>query len=312
LVDQAREFAEIQERVYSTYADGRYEEVLSLAEEAARAFPEERWRTTYWIASMQSLLGRSDEAIATLRHGFAEGLYWPPEALLRERDFAPIRDLPAFRSLVEQCRIRWDEAQQDAEPQLRIASPRSEPRAILVALHMAGSQLDREWGHWQSAVESGVALVALQSSQADPLSGGFSWRDRSKVAEDLNWALQRAHPQFAGVQSVLVGGASEGGAVAIESALTAKPHEFTGFIGVVPSSANFDDFDSTVKEASIRGVRGYILTGEKDFGRAHLEEFHGRLSGEIACSLVVEPGQGHVYPHEFSQRLAEAIDFVLR
>jgi len=93
-----RHSAEAWEPVQPLYAAGRYAEAADLGRELLERYPDEGY-LLYNVACCESLAGRSDDAIAHLRHAIA---LWDGcrEMAAGDSDFDPIRDEPAFRELV--------------------------------------------------------------------------------------------------------------------------------------------------------------------------------------------------------------------
>lgn len=303
-------FLELQDLVFRLYREGKYEEVLEASLQAESEFPEQRPKTTYWIACMQSMLGRGDEAVGTLHSGLSDGLWWSPQRLRNESDLKLVQDHPRFQQILEACEGRMRQAQADSKPDLIMIEPETDLRASLIALHMAAGNARDTAPRWESAASLGLRIGVLQSSQIDSWEGA-SWLDRSLALQEVDWALKRMREEATDSRPLLIGGASQGGAVAVEAALTGRPVAFTGFIVIVPSLPRIEELDAVLHQAALRRVRGWILTGDHDYARSQIEQFHEQVSKKINCRLVVEPGLVHDYPPTLPERLREAVSYVL-
>ena len=94
-----REAPELWDPVRPLYEAGRYDEAADLGGEILAAHPEQGF-LYFNVACCESLAGRVDDAIDHLREVIAmwEGAR---EMAKHDSDFDPIRDVPAFRELID-------------------------------------------------------------------------------------------------------------------------------------------------------------------------------------------------------------------
>jgi len=314
---EAKNWAEIQDRVITLYGQGRLREALEAANSAAEIFPERATRTSYWRACLYSLLGETQEALAILEKAVANGIWWSETTLLNESDLAPIRDTPEFREIVLACKHLSAAAQEAARPQLIVLPPRkaegASPPPLLMALHSRGSDAQKFAPYWQPAADAGVVVAIPQSSQVCA-KDEFCWDDEDKAATEVTWAYEKMRDSYRFDPSRLVlAGASQGGRIAITAALKGDPFQSRGFIAVVPAVRDIEGFVVLVDKAAARGIKGYIITGDRDQfyqGACRLQD--AMEKNGLLCKLDVRPGMGHRFPPDFSDTLLRALDFILK
>ncbi len=312
VLERCKAFQGFQKRLFALYAQERYQEALVLSEEAAQRFPEYANRLFFWIVCLQSRLGRVDQAIQTLRKALQQGHWWSTRRLLGDPDLKPLRERPEFQDILVACQHRYEEAQRSAEPALIIVEPKTsrKPPPLLLALHGAGSMIMEEAVYWLSAVEAGWLLALPQSSQVFD-AGTFAWKDSEKAEREVQAAYEHICDTLVfDTNRVILAGFSQGGALAISLALKGKIPT-VGFLAVAPAFREKEVARLPMRSAGKRGIRGYVLTGEKDFGLPRIKEFNRKARAEgLECKLSVEPGLGHGFPEEFAEKLMEGLAFL--
>jgi predicted esterase len=308
-----RAFHAVAEEVFALHEAGRYRDALAKVADVSAAYPERAEKTAYWRACFHALLGEPEMAIGVLEVGIARGLWWAPDMLARDPDLAGLRERADFAEIVKLSEIRLEAARADARPALQVERPDSpdESSPLLIALHWRGSNPEDLNDRWGAATTLGVTVACPRSSQQLGMNS-YGWDDRELAQREIAEAYRtlESSERFDPSQ-VIVGGLSQGGAVALSLALTSEIVPARGFIAVVPAIRHAE-LDEAVTVAARRGVRGWLLTGERDYGRADAEALHKKLVGAgVACRLEVVPGMEHDLPDDFEARLPERIDFVL-
>ncbi len=306
-------FRAVADRVFTAHEHSHYEEALDIVREVAPLFPHRAETIVYWEACTHARLNNPSQALAALQEGLQRGLWWTPDMLRRDPDLETIRDDPAFVAIVEACEHHLSEAQATASPQLHVYQPDqpSSGSPLLIALHWRLRHLAEFIPWWLSAVEQGVVAIPRSSQQLGMHS--FGWDDRERTTTDITDAYDRlrATEQF-DAQQVILAGASQGGAVALRMALSGAPVPARGFIVVVPAIHDLDALLSDVESAVQRGVRGWVVTGELDYGRDKAISLGERLNHlGIPCHVDVVPSLGHDFPNDFARRLPSALGYVL-
>jgi predicted esterase len=105
---------------------------------------------------------------------------------------------------------------------------------------------------------------------------------------------------------VLIGGMSAGGFMSLD-VVVHNVLPVTGYVVNCPGVPS--DFEPAMADQMRqRGVRGVILTGEKDFGLAPLKELVAVFTkAGVPHRFTVIPGMGHEVPDDFPARLAAAL-----
>lgn len=309
-------FADLQERLFDLYAHGRLREALEVAAHAAERFPENTAKTSYWRACLHCCLGEADEAIAVLEDAVRHGAWWSEETLMRDSDFDSIRSTPAFQVIVRECARLHAIAQEAAGPDLLVLTPpapgRGELAPLLIALHSRGGNARTFGRFWDAVLASGIMVALPQSSQVCG-KDEFCWDNESLAESEVASTCSRvaeAHRFDPG--RVILAGASQGGRIATTMALKGDAFQSRGFIAVVPAVRGIDEIVPFIEPAARRGVKGYIITGDKDQFYQGVRRLHAAMEDRaLRCELDVRPGMGHRFPPDFPATLERAVNFIL-
>jgi dienelactone hydrolase len=312
-MERADQFEAVAQRVFALHAEQRYPEALAAAQEAGDSFPEHAARIARWTAALQCLAGEPAAALATLQAAPERGLWWPPGLLLDDADFAALRARPELTAIATACAELQRAARAAAESALVMLPPTrlSPSPPLLVALHGRWGNAPDSTVHWCAATGQGFLVALPQSSQlVGPDS--FQWDDSDQTATDLDWAWGRIRAEHAIDRArVVLGGFSQGAFRAVEHALSGAPIPARGVIAVVPSIADPTALVEGAETAADRGVRVWLLTGERDPRRGGTEALHAGLRARgVTCDLVVVGGLGHAFPSDFPSRLPSALQFL--
>jgi predicted esterase len=313
VADERERYLALNDRVFALYGEGRLAEALDVVDEESDALPGWRSRTSYWRACLLGALGRPDESLATLRSGVDAGLWWRPDWLTTDHDLEPLWDLPDFAEIVSGSERRQAAANagRPERPEVHVFRPAGEPRGLLVALHMYGVTADESAPYWRPATEEGLAVAIPESTwiQAD---GRPCWDDDEAARGDVALAVEEARAAAPRVDDLILAGASQGGMRAMEMTLRGEPMNARAFIGVVAGLADLDLLEETARAAARRGVRGWLLTGDRDAAQQAVELLHAQLrNAGLDCRIDVIPGLGHTFPQDFGVRLRAAVPFLL-
>lgn len=308
-----RAFHSVAEEVFALHEAGRYRDALAKVADVSAAYPERAEKTSYWRACLHTLLGEPETAIAVLENGIARGLWWAPDMLARDPDLVGLRGRADFAEIVKISEERLGAARSIARPALQVEHPDSadESSPLLIALHSRLRDPKDLNDRWRVATAHGVTVAFPRSSQQLGMNS-FGWDDRERAQQEIAEAYRTlASSERFDPARVVIGGVSQGGALALGLALTGEIVPACGFIAVVPAIRDAA-FDEAVTIAARRGVRGWLVTGERDYGRADAEALHEKLvAAGVECRLEVVPGMEHDMPDDFEARLPERIDFVL-
>jgi hypothetical protein len=309
------EFEELQERLFALYAERRFDEMHELVEGAVGRFPDHRSRITYWEVCIDSLLGDPNQALERLRRGADNGLFWPENSLHTDPDLAPARAMPGWDEMVTLVRRAAERANANRPqcPQTLIFAPEGMPvRGLLIGLHMYGSTAAESAPFWRSASEVGLVVVVPESTQVSG-DGEPAWPDQGVTARDVRLAREEALGQYPeAAAATVIGGASQGGGRATAIAMTGDPVPCHGLVAVVSAYPDVEDGPAAARGAAARGLRAYLVTGDRDTMRDQVEHLNADLvAGGVQVKLDLVAGLGHEFPNDFPERLPSAVEFLL-
>lgn len=309
------EFEHFRDRVFALYSDGHYEELHALLDGAVDRFPNGRSRITYWQACTDSLLEEPERALDRLRRGAAEGMFWPENSLNTDPDLAAARALDGYDQMMKAVRRSAERANSNRpeKPEVLLFAPESgSVRGLLIGLHMYERSAAESVPHWRPATEEGLVVAVPESTQVSG-DGEPAWADPAVTARDVLLAREEAlnrHPEAA--SATILGGASQGGARAAAIAVTGDPFSCRGLVAVVSAYPDVPDVASAARDAGARGLRAYLLTGDRDTTRDQVEHLYADLlAGGVQAKQEVVANLGHEFPDDFPERLRRAVGFIL-
>lgn len=309
------EFDDLGERVTALYTERRFGEIRGLLDGAVERFPNHGSLITYWQACIDSLLGDPKQALERLRRGAEEGLFYLESLLHTDPDLAAARALPGYEEMVTAVRRAAERANANRpeRPEVLLFAPEAAPvRGLLIGLHMFARSAAESAPYWRPASEIGLVVAVPESTQVGG-DGEPAWTDSTTTARDIRLAREEAldrYPEAAA--ATVIGGASQGGARAAAIALTGRPFPCRGLVAAVSAYPDLPDVPAAARDAAVRGLRAYLLTGDRDPTRDQVEHLHDDLiEGGVQTQLNVVPGLGHAFPEDFPERLCGAVELIL-
>jgi dienelactone hydrolase len=294
------------ERVYEEalplYQQGRYADALARVEAGGTDFGVWSSDITHVRACLQALVGRPEQALATLEAGLAEGQWWSPHMLLDDDYLAALTELDGFDEVVSEARARVDafNSTGSAVPPI-VRRPEGTASGLLVALHGGDGRAGRVADMFAPAAERGYLVAAPTSSyRATPSRAG--WVDRTRTAADIGRALATL-PQPERELPVVVSGFSAGGRAALLWALHSDPVPVAGAVLVAPAIRP----ELVPEELPDHRVPGVILLGSADPFAEDVRAAAKRLEA-LGVRLHVIDGLGHDAPADFATRLLAELD----
>jgi len=308
-------FAELRRAMFRHYGERRYREALAAARAAGERFPDQEARTAYWEACLLCRGGNADEAVRVLEIARSHGRWWGEGLLTKDPDLEPLWGRAEFARLVGGCREAHRAALAAAKPQVFIlrpdvSLPLSSP-PLLLSLHGRSGSAEEDAPYFQSATARGWIVALAQGTQLEG-EGMYTWDDSTQAKEDVAWAYKEVlRSQPVDPDRVVLAGISQGGALALALALQSELLSVCGFVAVIPSVTLAEEALDHAREAARRGVRGWIISGEKDPRCARVRDLHAKLvQAGLVCHLEVLPNLGHEIPEGFAVQLAQALQFV--
>jgi len=314
-------FADFDRHGDALFAQGKLDEVLNLFLRASEVLSREDYETEYFliksnIGSLYRRSGRMDEFFDVVKNliesGYACG-NWIINALLgMERD--------GVNELLEKNKLLLQSAQEKAKMKYQVHLP-SDYRAdqkypVFFALHGDGADGNiRNFSqYWtpEAFERLGCITVYVQSSQVY-CHGGFQWNiDVETARKDLLECFNLVSEEYSVDPSEMyIGGFSGGAMISVDFAL-GEVIPLKGFISLCPGSMS-DYFSKDRTEAAMkRGVKGVILEGELDLEPSVQDLVKVFDESGFEYKYVINKGLGHVSPVDLTERLKEAMNFILR
>lgn len=304
-------FKQLTDEMMNLYNKGDYSGALQLVEGAAGDFPEQLARTTFWKMCLLSLCGRPKDVISVFRQGLDSGLWWA-EGQFRDPDLDAVRELPEFKTLVEESGKKCIEAQAHISHDRAILVPDNivNELPLLIALHGRNGDKNYNIEYWEVARQRGWLVLSPQSRQA-LFDGAYCWENDQQGLNDILFHVEEIVKVYKiDRRRIVIAGFSQGSGMAIYAALSGKVGA-RGFIGVGTFIA---EPDSLIPLASqTQSVRGFFVTGEKDYTLDKAQAIQEILKeNRIQYTEEVFPELGHTFPPEFEKTFDKAIDFIFK
>ena len=310
------DLAEYRKKVYELYFQGRHGEALEVAEKAHALFKEKISETSYWLACLNSVLHKEDKAIEILTNSLDDGVWWSPKMLEGEKDLDPLRNREEFKRIMGRCWKIFEEKQKESKPERLVFYPdefdEKKKYQLFVALHKGGDNAEEFCRYWKRVLKRGYILLVPQSSQVyGPNS--FWWSDWEKAKKEVTDHIMEMKGEHNLIEDgIVVAGASQGASLGmVDLVLEDTPLNLKRFIAVVPPIDDVSFFIPLLKNGVRKGVKGYILAGEKDRFTKNTEDLCSEMEkAGLPYMLTVVKGLGHDFPSDFDVYLDEALDYM--
>jgi predicted esterase len=303
-IDVHRAFLQLIERKEWTKA-------LTMAEQAEVFYSDKSHYTSFWKSCLLAKLHRPKEALAQLKSAIQQGVWWNAETLLNEEMLHSIQQDEEFQQIVQICKQRFHEQQNKTHPELYVIGNNKNREAIF-SLHWRGDNAADFAEYWKG--EKLLEQYIFGFPQSSQVRGyqTFCWDDKEAALKDIKYLYHLFQKHYLTKKNeVILAGASQGGKLAIELALTDPTIKVKGFIAVIPAIKDVDEFIQLFATKEIRNVPGYIITGRKDKFYDNTEKLCRLFARHrIPYELYVDEQEGHMFPKQFHKLLMEAIQFI--
>jgi acetyl esterase/lipase len=288
----------------------KLQEAVAAYEEIAKRFPERRAQVHSWIALDCVLLGQYEKAMELWRDGHAQGLFY---------GIAPARDpynkmtgLAGFEAIAKRDVELRDAAAGAGQMRYEMAMPAgysaSRKYPLFIVLHGGGDSIDRAKTYWTSPALRAGYLVAYMQSYLPFNSWAFGWRGNDpRGREGVRKLYEEIVAKYpVDTARVFIGGMSAGGMMSLD-AVFQKVIPAAGFVVNCPVIPR-DFAPEMAGQMHERGVRGAIITGDKDFAyEAQQRMVEAFTKAGLPHQFVVIPGMGHSVPKDFPTRFDAAL-----
>jgi predicted esterase len=224
----------------------------------------------------------------------------------------PFQKFPQFPSIVDRDKELRERADRTATMRYEVVTPVGysvkQRYPLFMVLHAGNDTIEHARTYWRSSALSREYLVAYVQSARPMSSKSYGWRDGDP---EMREGLRKLYGEIAAkypvdTNRVLIGGMSAGGFMSMD-VLLHNVLPVTGYVVNCPGVPG-DFAPAMAEQVRQRGVRGVIITGEKDFGLARLKEMVEvfRKAG-VPHRFTIIPGMGHEVPEDFPNRLDAAL-----
>lgn len=306
-------YQKIEDSLDVLYDLEKYDDAIELIHTVCGDLPDYDYELSNSLTIFYRGTEQYEECMDVWEEGHKKGHFY---GILPGRRYDPFKEYPRFEQIIkEDTRIR-ELATQNSKTIVEVRTPQYQDPdrryPLLIVLHGGGSSNKRAMENWKSEMLEKEYIVAFIQSYFCISSNTYGWKRSDSIArEDIrNIYLDLFEGYPVDESQVIVGGISAGGSTAIDIAISGII-PITGLFGVCPGLP--DEFDSD-KAALLRdrGVRAYILGGEKDF---YLERQNkmAEICNDVGlpCRQVVIEGMGHQYPDNFSAWIDSALNYIL-
>jgi predicted esterase len=233
-----------------------------------------------------------------------------------EKDLDSIRNRKEFKKILKKCSQIFEEKQKESKPEKLVFYPdnfdEKKKYPLFVALHWAGGNAEEFSEYWKHVLKRGYILLVPQSSQ---LYGPkkYWWGNREKGRKEvIDHIIKIKERRNLVENNSIIAGASQGANLAlIDLLLGDTPLNIQKFIGVIPPIHDVSFYVPLLKNGVRKGVRIYIIAGEKDIFTKKTKELYSEMEkAGLQCKLTIIPEIGHEFPLNFDDYIDEALDYL--
>lgn len=308
------EFSQIQRQYIEQYKKKNFKEAMHLVEIAEQNHPGKIAETSFWKSVLYCCLGSNEKALFELKTAMAQGVWWGPELLLSIPDLKPLQNETEFKEILTSCETRLKEVQSQTKPETIVwPSKNSSVHPLIYSFHWRGDNINNFSSYWDDEeLKNRYSMTFPQSSQLFAPEA-FCWDDWKKSKDEIIETYQKViSNDNLHKGPLIVAGASQGGKLAVELALEENSIPAKGFILIVPAVGEANKYESMIKKALSRNLRGVVITGDQD---PYFDEARGLCAAfekyNFPYKLMISKGLGHSFPEDFRTRLIKAVDFIL-
>lgn len=282
---------------------------IALLEQVRRTYPRKRDATDLALARVYAQAGQPERSLEVLEQAHAAGVFF---GLLPQMDWIqPLRYLRDFQSVLNRDAVLRLQADRTSAMHYQVVKPAGyssrQAYPLFIVLHGGGDDMHNAGRYWRSDGLARFVTVYVQSFR-HLTSSSYTWiggdgESRAGLRHIYDEVVARYSVD---PRQVLIGGMSAGGMMSLDVVL----HDVlpvTGFVVNCPVVPN--DFQPALADdVRRRGIRGVILTGERDFSLQSQQAVSAEFTrAGVWHRLTVIPGQGHALPPDFAARLDAAL-----
>ena len=313
-------FDTLYSQLQELYQDEEYLAALELATQALVDFPEQRTVLDYWRMTLSARTGDPAQALSVIKAALDAGSWYSELLLRRSPSLKSLQGSPEFEALLARNQQNAEQDQQTHFPLFTIrpqgkCQSGGPPCPLLIGLHTNGGDVQSSLDFWKPAALNGWFVAAPQSSQAI-WKGAYVWDDRQVAEAEVKKHFTTLQERYAvDANRLILAGHSLGGELAIYLTLNGSV-KATRFLAIGPAGPFMDDlgeWEPLLHEHPIRGIQGYIITGELDSTISHtninnLVAIFNQVG--LPTRLETIPGATHEYTPAFDEAILRALEFL--
>jgi predicted esterase len=307
-------FNEVKNEVTRLYKQQKYEKAAAVYESVLKQFPEELSTITWDLAILYKTLGKTEKCMDIFEYGLERKItfpLWPGAGL-----FQPLEKLDRFKKIMETNTRLQAEATARTGVEIIVDPPEGysdqKKYPLFIALHGWGGNAESFRKIWKSTKTDKEYIQAFVQSSQVITQNTYGWTDFQLGRKDITKIYKKLVQEYpVDTKQVIIGGFSQGGQMALDIAIN-NIIPTIGFVVLKPGGGIPDDFNlEAVKKAVKQGLRGTIITGEKD----HSLEDQKKMAkifeqAKLPHRFIINKDQGHWFTKGFSQQLENAINHI--
>lgn len=296
----------------------KHQEAIAMLKDLMEKFPGNLHEIAWSLALHYCLNGQYEKSLEMFDYGLKKGIFFPfhPEINIWEplEKYAPER----FKKVKEKTRQLREQARKKAKPKLEVLPPEkyseNKKYPLYIVLPGWGGNLEFSRRHWNSERLRQEFIAAYMQSSQVVQTQGFGWDDLSLGRKEIRQLYEQTVKNYAvDLDKVIIGGYSQGGMMVMDIVFT-RTIPLKGFVAVCPGGGIPEALtkENTAKAAE-KGVKGYIISGEKDdFLPEQQEVIKIFKEADFPYQMKVIPGMYHWFPGDFGQQLDLTIEDIFR
>lgn len=288
----------------------KFQEAVAVYQEAAKRFPDRAPQVEGWLAYGYILTGEYAKTMEIWRKGHEQGFFYgiPPT-----RDpFKRLASVPGFDAVAKRDAELSQAAEAKNQMRYEMATPASysanRKYPLFIVLHAGSDTIEHAKTYWTSPGLKQRYLVAYLQSYIPRSSWNYSWRGSDQKARE---GVRKLYKEIVAkypvdTTRVFIGGMSAGGMMSLDVVFQ-NLIPAAGFVTNCPVIPP-DFAPGMAAQMRQRGVRGAIITGDKDFAYERQKQVvEAFTKAGLPHQFTVIPGMGHQIPPDFSSRLDAAL-----
>ena len=294
----------------------KHQEAIELLKDLMEKFPGKLHEIAWSLALNYCLNGQYEKSLEMFDYGLKKGIFFPIHPGINIWEPLEKYDPERFKEIKEKTRQLRDQARKTAKPGLEVFPPEkyseNKKYPLFIILPGWGGGMEFSKRHWNSERLKQEFIAAYMQSSQVVQTQGFAWDDIPLGRKEIKQLYEQTVKDYAvDVDKVIIGGYSQGGMMVMDIVFT-RAVPLKGFVAVCPGGGIPGALtkENAAKVAE-KGVRGYIISGEKDNCLPEQQEVI-KIFKEAGFfyQMKVIPGMYHWFPGDFGQQLDLAIEYI--